>query len=172
VIAAFGSDAYKIVLVLHILCAIVGFGTMIFNGIYGAQAKARRGAEGLAIVQANTLVSGIAEWFIYAVFVLGILLVVIGDNVFDFGQTWIWLSMIVFVAALGVSQGLLRPRVNRLEALMQEVVDAGPPVGGPPPQAAQMERLGRQIGQIAPLLHLSLIVILVLMVFKPGGPSV
>lgn len=170
-VAAYGSDAYKIVLVLHILCAIVGFGGVLLNGIYGAQAKARRGAGGLAIVQANTLVSGIAEWFIYAVFLLGIVLVLIGDNLFDFGQTWIWLSMIVFIAALGVSQGLLRPRVNRLEELMQEVVDAGPPAGGPPPQAAEMERLGHQIGQLGPVLHLALIVILVLMVFKPGGPS-
>ena len=37
--------------------------------------------------------SEIGEYFIYAVFVLGIVLVLIGDNVFDFGQTWIWLSM-------------------------------------------------------------------------------
>jgi HAMP domain-containing protein len=171
-LAAFGSDAYKIVLVLHILCAIVGFGTVIFNGIYGAQAKARRGKEGLAITQANILVSGIAEYFIYAVFLLGIALVLIGHNVFDFGQTWIWLAMIVFLIALFVSQGLLRPRVNRLEELMQEVVDAGPPQGGPPPQAAEMEKVGGQIGRIAPVLHVALVVILVLMVFKPGGPSV
>ena len=34
--------------------------------------------------------------------VLGIVLVVIGDNVFDFGQTWIWLSMIVFIGILAL----------------------------------------------------------------------
>jgi hypothetical protein len=108
VIAAFGSDAYKIVLVLHILCAIVGFGAVFLNGIYGQQAKSRRGPEGLAISQANFLVSEVGTYFIYAVFLLGIVLVLIGDNVFDFGQTWIWLSMLLYLGALA------RPRAVRL----------------------------------------------------------
>ncbi|MEX2255534.1 MAG: DUF2269 family protein [Acidimicrobiia bacterium] len=170
-LAAFGSDAYKIVLVLHILCAIVGFGAVFLNGIYGQQAKSRKGPEGLAISQANFLVSEIGTYFIYAVFVLGIVLVLIGDNVFDFGQTWIWLSMALFLAAIGVSHGLLRPKVRRMQALMEEMIASGPPVGGPPPQAAEMETLGKALGIIGPALDITLIVILFLMVFKPGGPS-
>jgi uncharacterized membrane protein len=170
VIAAFGSDAYKIVLVLHILCAIVGFGAVFLNGIYGQQAKSRRGPEGLAISQANFLVSEIGTYFIYAVFLLGIVLVLIGDNVFDFGQTWIWLSMLLYLGALAVSHGLLRPTVRRMQALMEEVIAAGPPQG-PPPQAAEMEQLGKRLAIIGPALDLTLVVILFLMVFKPGGPS-
>ena len=34
-----------------------------------------------------------------------------------------------------------------------------------------MEQLGKQIGMIAPALQVALVVILILMVFKPGGPS-
>jgi uncharacterized membrane protein len=171
VLAAYGSDAYKIVLVLHILCAIVGFGAVFLNGIYGQQAKARKGAEGLAISQANYLVSNIGEYFIYAVFLLGIVLVLIGDNVFDFGQTWIWLAMLLFLTSLAVSQLLLRPRVKRMQALMEEVIAGPPPTGGPPPQVAEMEAVGKQIGMISPVLHVALVAILFLMVFKPGGPS-
>ena len=113
-LAEYASDVYKIVLVLHILCAIVGFGAVFLNAIYGQQAKSRRGTEGLAIAEANYLVSKIGEYFIYAVFLLGIALVLIGDNVIDFGQTWIWLSMVLFIGALGISHGLLQPRVRRL----------------------------------------------------------
>jgi hypothetical protein len=51
-LAAYGSDAYNIVKVLHILCAIIGFGAVTLNGLYGAQAKARGGAEAAAIGQA------------------------------------------------------------------------------------------------------------------------
>jgi uncharacterized membrane protein len=171
VLAAFGSDAYKIVLVLHILCAIVGFGAVFLNGIYGQQAKTRKGPEGLAISQANFLVSEIGQYFIYAVFVLGIVLVLIGDNVFDFGQTWIWLAMLLFLASVAVSHLLLRPRVRRMQALMEELISGPPPAGGPPPQVAEMEQLGKQIGTIAPALQVALVVILILMVFKPGGPS-
>jgi uncharacterized membrane protein len=171
VLAAFGSDAYKLVLVLHILCAIVGFGAVFLNGIYGAQAKARRGPEGLAISQANFLVSEIGTYFIYAVFLLGIVLVLIGDNVFDFGQTWIWLSTLLFLAAVAVSHGVLRPTVRRMQALMEEMIASGPPQGGPPPQAAEMEQLGKKLAIVGPALNLTLVVILFLMVFKPGGPS-
>jgi uncharacterized membrane protein len=173
-LAAYGSDAYKIVLVLHILCAIVGFGAVFLNGLYGQQAKSRKGPEGLAISEANELVSKVGEYFIFAVFLLGIALVLIGDNVWDFGQTWVWLSMALYLLALGTSQGFMLPRVRRLIALQRELVAAGPPPAdappGPPPQVVEMESVGKQVGMLGTLLNLALIVLLVLMVFKPGGP--
>jgi uncharacterized membrane protein len=163
-LAAYGSDAYNIVKVLHILCAIVGFGAVTLNGLYGAQAKARGGAEAAAIGQAVYRVSAVGEYFIYAVFVLGIALVAMGDNLFDFGQTWIWLSMLLFVVGLGLSHGLLRPRVRRMNTLMVELA------ASPPPQAAELEALAKQVATTEMLLDLVLVAILVLMVFKPGGP--
>ena len=83
------SGIYKLVLVLHILTAIIGFGAVFLNGIYGQQAKSRRGSEGLAISQANFLVSRIGQYFIYAVFIFGVLLVVLSDDVWDFSDSWI-----------------------------------------------------------------------------------
>jgi uncharacterized membrane protein len=174
VLAEYMSDIYKIVLVLHILCAIVGFGAVMLNAIYGQQAKARRGSEGLAISEANYLVSKIGEYFIYAVFLLGIALVLIGDNVIDFGQTWVWLSMTLFICALGISHGLLAPRVRRLQALMREMIHMGPPAAGaagPPPQVTQMEGIGKQVALFGTTLQVLLVVILTLMIFQPGGPN-
>ena len=169
-LATYNSDFYNIVKVLHILCAIIGFGGVIFNGLYGAQAKARGGREAAAIGHAVYRVSSVAEYFIYAVFVLGVALVALGDNLFDFGQTWIWLSMVLFVAALGVSHGLLLPRVRRVNALLDELAEV--PVGGtgPPPQAAQVVALVKQVAVLEALLDVVLVVLLVFMVFKPGGP--
>ena len=86
------STAYRIVLLLHILCAIVGFGTVFLNGIYGAQAKKRPGPGGLAIQEANLFVSHVAEYVIYAVFILGIGLVSMSDDAWKFSQTWVWLA--------------------------------------------------------------------------------
>ncbi len=169
-LAEYGSDVYKIVLVLHILCAIVGFGAVVLNGIYGQQAKSHKGSEGLAIAQANFLVSKIGEYFIYAVFLLGIALVLIGDPVNGFGQTWIWLAMFLFIVALGISHGLLTPRVKRLIALMTELNSMGPPAteSGPPPQVLEMETVGKKVGIFGVILNLLLVTILSLMVFKPG----
>jgi uncharacterized membrane protein len=171
-LADVSDTAYDITLILHILCAIVGFGAVLLNGIYGKQVQARRGKEGLAIFQANKLVSHIGQYFIYAVFVFGILLVLQADEAYDFDQTWIWLAIVLFLAAIGVSHGLLQPRVNRMEQIMIGMADGGPPAagegGGPPPQAAEMEGLGKQVGMISVVLQILLVAILTLMVTKPG----
>ena len=163
------GNLYNAVLVAHILCAIAGFGAVLLNGIYAAETRKRPGPEGLAVFEANYRVSMIGEYFIYAVAVLGFALVGLSDKAWTFGQTWVWLSIVLYAAAIGVSHGVLLPRVRKMGTLMREMVAAGPPAGGPPPQAAEMERLGKQVGAASAFLHLSLVVILVLMVFKPGG---
>ena len=77
------SGVYRTVLVLHILCAIVGFGAVMLNAIYGAESKKRPGPEGIAVFDANYRVSRIGEYFIYAVFVLGFALVLLSDVVLE-----------------------------------------------------------------------------------------
>jgi uncharacterized membrane protein len=167
------STAYKIVLLLHILCAIVGFGTVFLNGLYGAQAKRRPGPGGLAIQEANLFVSKIAEYFIYAVFILGIGLVSMSDDAWKFSQTWIWLAMALYIVGIGVSHGVLFPNAKKMRDLAAEMVAAGPPPAdappGPPPQVAEMERRGKTLGAASTFLHLLLVVILVLMIWKPGA---
>lgn len=163
------SGPYKLVLVLHILSAIVGFGAVFLNGIYGAQAKARRGTEGLAVAEANWLVSRIAEWFIYAVFVFGVLLVLLSDDVIGFGDTWIWLSMTVYLVAIGLSHGLLQPNVRKMLAAMRELTEGAPDAStGPPPQLAVLEDRGRIVGATGAALNGLLVIILFLMVWKPA----
>ena len=114
VAAGTNSGIYKFLLVLHILCAIIGFGSVYLNALYGQQIRKRRGAEGIAIYEANFFVTGIGQYFIYAVFVLGILLVVSSDDAWKFSQTWVWLAMTLYVIALGVSHGILLPAVRRM----------------------------------------------------------
>ena len=124
------SGIYKFLTVLHVLAAIIGFGSVILNGIYGQQAKTKKGPEGLAIMQANFLVARIAELFIYAVFIFGVLLVLVSDDAVSFGDTWIWTSMTLYIVALGLSHGLLLPSVRRMIGLMEQLVAMGPPPGG------------------------------------------
>jgi Predicted integral membrane protein (DUF2269) len=174
VLATIDGGFYKLCLVLHILCAIVGFGAVFLNGVYGAQIKARmqsgRGAEAIGIFEANLTVSKIGEYFIYAVFIFGFALVGLSDSVWEFGQTWVWLSIVLYLVAIGLSHGVLQPAVKRMGVLMREMVAGPPPAGGPPPQVAEMAELGKKVGTVGPVLDIILIVILYLMVFKPGGP--
>src|SRR5439155_19151357 len=123
------------------------------DGVYGDQIKARmqagRAAEAIGIFEANFTVSKIGEYFIYGVFIFGLALVGLSDSVWEFGQTWVWLSIVLYVVAIGLSHGVLQPAVKRMGVLMREMVagppPAGaPPAGGPPPQVAEMAELGKK----------------------------
>jgi uncharacterized membrane protein len=162
------DDLYKVVLTLHILCAVIGFGAVYLNALYGQEIGKRRGPEGLAIYEANFRVSNVGQYFIYAVFIFGIALVGMSDDAFEYDQTWVWLSIVLYLVGLGLSHGVLKPAVKRMGVLMREMIAAGPPTGGPPPQAAEMAGLGKRVGMTGATLDVLLIVITALMVFQPG----
>ncbi|HUF84837.1 MAG TPA: DUF2269 family protein [Acidimicrobiia bacterium] len=176
-LAAYLDGPYKLVLLLHILSAIIGFGAVFLNAIYGAQAKGRRGAEGLAIAQANYLVARIAEYFIYAVLVTGVLLVLFSDDVWGFGDKFVWGSLVLYTIGLGVSHGVLQPNVRRMISLMEQLVHMGappagstespPPAGSLPPQVEELQERGKRVGLAGAFLNVDLVLILALMVWKP-----
>lgn len=173
-----GSFLYKTVLFLHIFCAIAGFGSVFFAGIYGAQAAKRKGREGLAITEAVDLVGEkVATPFIYGVFVLGIVLVLISEKTWSFETLWVALSIGLFVVAIGISHGLHRPNLKKMLALTRELAemgpppdsgDGGPPSGSGPPQAVELAARGKKAALYGSILNLLVLVLLVLMVWKPG----
>jgi uncharacterized membrane protein len=165
----YDSTIYNIVLLLHILSVIIGFGGVMLNGVYAARARNLPPAESLAVLEVNTFVSlRVAELFIYATAVFGLGLVGLSDGVWAFSQLWVWLALVLYVVALGLSHGLLQPRVHQMVALQRELGAAGPPAGGPPPQATQLEQLGKQVGAVSGVLHLSMVAIICLMIWKPA----
>jgi uncharacterized membrane protein len=164
------SGLYKMFLVLHILSVVAGFGAVLLNGVYAARARQRPPAEGLAVMEVNSFVAmKVGKVFIYATFILGFALVGMSDEVIQFSDTWIWLSVTLFVVSAGVSELVLGPRVNRMLDLQREMVatPAGAVGDGPPPQAARLAAMGSQIGAISGFLHLTFFIILCLMVWKP-----
>jgi hypothetical protein len=108
--------------------------------------------------------------FIIAVFVLGIVLVLLSDDAVEFSQTWVWLAMLLFIVAMGLSFGVLTPTLKRMRALMGEMASGPPPGGGSgaPPQVAEMEGLGKRVAVLGATLQVLLVAILCLMIWKPG----
>jgi len=158
------STAYKVVLVLHLVAAIVGFGGVVVSGYFGAMAAARRGPQGAAIGEVVGKGYSFSEWFIYAVPVLGIVLVLLSEDVFSFSQAWVSASLGLYVVAIGLLHGLHLPTVRRINALLEESS------GGSQAQAKELDRLGAKAGAVGGLLNLITVAIIVLMVFKPGFP--
>ena len=161
---AFGgvnSGIYKFLLVLHILSAIVGLGAVMLNGLYAAQTQKRPGPAGRAVFESNVYVSQIAEYVIYAIPVFGIALIYTSDKAWKFSQTWVWLSLVLWFALVGLLHGVHRPNVRQLDAL----------VGSGSGDVAEMERRGRLASTMGAVLSLIVVATLVLMVFKPGAPG-
>jgi hypothetical protein len=166
-----GSTGYKIVFMLHIISIIVGFGGVVLNGIYGAEAKKRKGPGGAAVGEANLAVTEIAEKVILTVPLWGIGLVLMSDGVWKFTQLWVILAIVLFVATMGVATGVQLKNQKRMVALANELVAAGPPpagASGPPPQVAEMEALEKKLGMGGAFLSFMIVVLIFLMVFKPG----
>ena len=172
ILATYRNGVYDFFLLLHILCAIIGFGAVYLNVLYAQEIRKRPGPEGLAIFEANFRVSKVGEYFIYAVFVFGFVVLAlakVGDTkVFEFSQTWVWLSLVLYVIGIGISHGVLWPSVKKMGNLMREMIAGGPPAGGPPPQVAQLQELGKKVGAASATLNVVLIVIVALMIWKPG----
>jgi uncharacterized membrane protein len=164
------SGIYKFLLVLHLIAVVVGFGSVMLNGVYAARAKREGGREGVAIAEANTFVSDkVAELFIYAVPILGILLIVTSDEVWKFDQKWISFSFLLYIIGIALSHAVLRPTVKKLNALTAQLAAAGPmpSAGGPPPAVAGVEALGKRAGAVGAVLNVIIVVVIALMVWKP-----
>ena len=121
-----------------------------------------------SVSEANEAVSNIAEKVIYLVPVFGILLVLASDSAIKFSNTFVWLSLVLFIAALGVSHSVLVPGQRKINALLLEMEQGPPPAGGPPPQLVQIQALGKRQAAAGASLNVVVAVILILMIWKPG----
>jgi hypothetical protein len=87
------------------------------------------------------------------------------DDLFGFDQTWVWLSLVLAIVGLGISHGLLRPRVKAFIGTQRDIATAGT---ASPDLAARLKGQMNAIGPISMVLDLLLVAILLMMVFKWG----
>src|SRR5207302_5077312 len=139
--------------------AIIGFGAVFLGPLYGLQAKKRQGAEGLVVAEAAHFVGGVAEKFIMAVPVFGVLMVLISNDVYKFSQTWVWLALALYAVALTTALRIHIPNLTRMNELMAQLVAMGPPpavavgpgaaTAGPPPEVLELEARGKRAGMLS-----------------------
>jgi len=164
------SGVYKFLLFLHLMAVIVGFGPWMLATAFDVKARARPGREGLAIAETTyDVIRTYAEWAVYAVPILGILLVLTSDDTWKFSQAWISTAFLLYIVLLAVAHAVHFKNLKRINELMAELAGrpAGGP-GGPPAQVAELEQRTRQSAMVGGILNLIVAVIVLLMVFKPG----
>ena len=156
-----GSNLYDLVLVLHILAVIIGFGGTFIAGFYGAEASKRQGREGLAVAETTLKVTSLAPTMaVYTVPILGILLILLSDDVWQFSDAWISLSFLLYIVIIVLAVTVQVPNIRKMIALRS---------GAEGVQATEVERRARTAAMVGGTLNLLWIAILFLMVFKPGA---
>jgi hypothetical protein len=164
---------YKFLFFLHIVAIVVGIGTVSLVGLYGGEAQRRGGPVGFGILEATHAVTNVAEWIMYTIPVSGILLLLDSHDAWRFDQTWVWLSIVLWAGALALSLFLLRPSFRRTldlqrQLLATEATIGAVPPSGPPPEIAELERRGRVMALGGTAMNLIMVVIIILMIWKPG----
>jgi uncharacterized membrane protein len=154
------SDFYNLVLVLHILAVIIGFGGMFIAGFYGAEGAKRSGSEGLAISETTMKVTSLAPTMaVYTVPILGILLILLSDDQWQFSDAWVSLSFLLYIVLIVLAVAVQVPNLRKLIALR---------TGTEGVQATEVERRTKTAAMVGGIVNLLWVIILFLMVFKPG----
>jgi uncharacterized membrane protein len=163
------STGYRILVMLHLLCVIGGFGAVAYNGLYVSLAQRRPGAAGSsAVLEVNTLVSGLAELLIYAALVFGVGAVTASNSQIKFSQGWVSAAFAVYLVDIAILHGWIRRYQRRYTAVVRLVEDARPAPGTRPLEVAELEILERRVALGWGVFNLLVVAAIYLMVFKPG----
>ena len=151
VLGAFRGDVlYDLLLALHIAAASVAFSPAAAHPLTTARVKNAQGVPGVVELSkafyANTRVVYVPA--LMALGVVGILLVLVSDEAWEFSDAWIIGSLVTWMAIAGVVTGMTMPGERALAA-GDETAEKGIAMGG------QLATLG-------------VVVIPWLMVFKPA----
>lgn len=161
---------YRLVLLLHLVAVVVGFGSGFVWPYLAGQARRRGRGEGLAFTEVSAegslRLTTVPIWVAGA---LGIVLVVLGDG-WAFDQAWISAAFALFIIGVVVATFLHSPNLKRMLELQRELAEGPAPGGGdgPPPQVAELQTRGKRAGMYGGILHLAFLLLMIDMIWKPG----
>jgi hypothetical protein len=167
------SDLYRVLVVAHLLCVIGGFGTLAYNGLFLSLAR-RRGPAGMAALDINRQVSGLAELLVYGAFLFGIGAVATSRSRWTFSQGWVSAAFALFIVDVGVLHGVIKRSQREYFALAEQLATS-PGDGGATAlatrstEAARLSAIEKRISLGWGLFNLIVVVVVVLMVFRPGA---
>ncbi len=155
---------YNIVLVLHIIVAVVGFGGMATMSAYNSRAMRTTAGRAATLFETTVDVTKVAHGAMYAVAPLGIVLVSLSDGGVEFSELWISLSFLVWFAMIGVAHALVLKNLKLVSARANEL----DPTVDFARDSQALEGL-KKMGMGDGIGQLLLVAALVLMVWQPGS---
>ena len=146
-LAVYRDVTYNVVLFLHILTVIVALTGAVAHPIMFALEEKRTDGDVVGLAQRIETPSRIYSISYVLVGVIGFGLVSMGD--LKWGETWLWLSIVLWIISVGILHGAMLPA--------ERAVAAG--------DASAIDRVNR----FGPVLSLIILVVLFLMAVKPGS---
>lgn len=148
-------------LLLHIGGAIVGFGPIFGFSVMGPLAGSLGGPQALGIMKAMVKIQrGIVVPLAVVQGITGVLLIAAAGWDANFGShEWLWVSILLYLLALVIGIFVLRPTLAKMVDFAQ-----GGKAGSP--------EFGAVVGRsriFGPVNAVLVVIIIILMVVKPGG---
>jgi Predicted integral membrane protein (DUF2269) len=162
------SVLFQSFVLLHVTCAIGGFGALVHRSFVLDLARRRGDAAAAGVLAVYGQISQVGEVLVYGVLVFGLAAVAAAPSGISFSKPWVGAAIAVYIVMIGVLHGLVRPAERRYRRTMLELAQT-PAMAPPkrPPQLAELDRLYRRIGAGMGIFNLALIGALYLMVFRP-----
>ncbi len=116
---------FDVLVAMHVVCALVGFGSVAISGVYGASAR-RSGEQGPSEETARYFRSrGWPELLILAVPVFGATAVGFRPEGADFGDVWVIGGLVAWALASALLVGVVRPAEIRIRGGGADVHTSG-----------------------------------------------
>jgi hypothetical protein len=149
ILAAYGSTLYKLLFLGHMVTFLVAFAAAVINPILIAKVKGDGDEPSLLRVAGHIAGNGRQIHFPALVLLGAFGLGMVFEGDWEFGDAWVSLAFLVWLAMCGVISGLMLPSERKLAA-----------------GDLAAEKVVARAGQIVTLL---LLVMLYLMIWKPGA---
>lgn len=152
------SAAFKICLVLHVLCVIVAFGPA-FAYPFAARAGNHAAAAMLRVTRRLVIPAMVG------MIVFGVLAVVTGNDTFGFEMSdpFVSIGFVLAFLAVAVAVAIVMPAQRRLAA----AVPPGDGAGGHSPDDETLASLRGRVAGGTGALHLILLVAVIVMIWQP-----
>lgn len=151
---------YEFIVFVHVAAAVVWVGGALYGHIVGTRMAAAGNHEVTGGFLNQVEWSGLRLFTPASLIVLAAgVFMVIDNDAWSFGQTWIWLSLAIYAVSFIVGAAYLGPTSGKLKAVLEED-------GPSDPRYIDMRDKLLTVSRVDTIL---LFVIVALMAFKPGA---
>jgi uncharacterized membrane protein len=157
-------DVHTVVLFVHILAVVVGFGVIFTYPLLDAYARRANVVDLVALHRFQVfLTSRVIQPALLVILVAGIYLATDGDRGYSLGDPWISAAFAILIVIGALAGAIIAPTEKKLLALAQRELKPGQT----PSDAYEHEAI--KLARFGGLASLLIVVALFLMVTKPGA---